>query len=300
VSRSAADRASFAARPTVLIRGAGDLATGVAVRFVRSGFPVAMTEIEEPTVVRRTVAFAEAMYRGTFRVEGIEGVRVVDRRLIPALLRRRAVPVILDPAGDVRTELRPAVLVDAIMAKRNLGTRMDHAPLVVALGPGFVAGLDAHAVIETKRGHSLGRVITGGEALPNTGCPGDVGGFTEERLLRAPVAGVFRGAHHIGDLVRRHEVVGHVGDVPVCSRLDGLVRGLLHSGLTVEQGAKLGDVDARAEREDCFLVSDKALAIGGGVLEAVCAFLAGVGPGQVAPGGAAASAAQRKAGSRSS
>jgi len=263
-------------RPTALVKGAGDLATGVALRLLRSGFAVVMTEIERPTVVRRTVAFAEAVYEGRAVVEGIEGVKVEGAGRIDDVLARGAIPVVVDPQAGVRADIRPALLVDAIVAKRNLGTRIDDAPAVVALGPGFVAGRDAHAVIETRRGHRLGRVIWEGEALPNTGVPGEVGGFTEERVLRAPGAGVFRGVREIGDGVSSGETVGHVGDLPVRARIDGVLRGLLRSGLEVSAGFKLGDVDPRAQREHCFQVSDKALAIAGGVLEAACALLGGV------------------------
>ncbi len=265
-----------AGRPVALVKGAGDLATGVALRLLRSGFAVVLTEIPQPTVVRRTVAFAEAVYEGRTVVEGVEGVRVEAAERIDDLLVREAVPVVVDPEAAVLRPLRPALLVDAIVAKRNLGTRLGDAPAVVALGPGFVAGRDVHAVIETKRGHTLGRVIFEGEALPNTGIPGEVGGFAEERVLRAPGAGVFRGAREIGDRVSRDEIVGYVDDLPVPARLDGVLRGLLHSGVAVGAGFKVGDVDPRAQREHCFVVSDKALAIAGGVLEAACTLLGGV------------------------
>lgn len=259
-----------------LIKGAGDLATGVALRLFRSGFAVVMTELAKPTVVRRTVAFAEAVYRGQVAVEGVEGARAADASQVGRLLERGVIPVLIDPEAAVRRKIRPVLLVDAIVAKRNLGTRISDAPAVVALGPGFVAGRDAHAVIETKRGHTLGRVIVDGEALPNTGIPGQVGGFAEERVLRSPGAGVFRSAREIGDRVSLDEIVGHVGDVPIRSRLDGVLRGLLFSGLEVPAGFKVGDVDPRASWEHCFLVSDKALAIAGGVLEAACTLLGGV------------------------
>jgi xanthine dehydrogenase accessory factor len=263
-------------RPTALIRGAGDLATGVALRLFRSGFAVAMTELAKPTVVRRTVAFAEAVYEGRTVVEGVEGVKVEDASQVGGLLERRVIPVLLDPEATARHVIRPVLLVDAIVAKRNLDTRITDAPVVLALGPGFVAGRDVHAVIETKRGHTLGRVITKGAARPNTGIPGEVGGFAAERLLRSPCDGVFRSTREIGDRVSLDETVGHVGDVAVHARLDGILRGLLRSGLEVTAGLKLGDVDPRASREDCFLVSDKAMAVAGGVLEAACALLGGV------------------------
>lgn len=263
-------------RPVALIRGAGDLASGVAVRLHRAGFAVVMSEIDRPTAVRRTVAFAEAVYQGSVEVEGIEGVKAPDAETVRRLLAAGKIPVMVDPEALIRREIAPLLLVDAILAKRNLGTRITDAPAVVALGPGFAAGVDAHAVIETKRGHALGRVIKQGEAHPDTGIPGEIGGFGEERVLRAPEAGVFEGTREIGDRVTADEIVGTVGDAPVRARLTGVLRGLVRSGLEVTAGSKLGDVDPRASREDCFLVSDKALAVGGGVLEAACGLLGGV------------------------
>jgi xanthine dehydrogenase accessory factor len=246
------------------------------MRLHRAGFAVALTEIARPTVVRRTVAFAEAVYEGRAIVEGIEAVKVDDPDQAEDVLGRGLIPVIVDPETRALQSLRPALLVDAIVAKRNLGTRITDAPAVIALGPGFRAGRDAHAVIETKRGHRLGRVITAGEAARNTGRPGEVGGYTVERLLRAPAAGVFRSELRIGATVGAGDIVGYVDDVPVAAQLDGMLRGLLHPGLEVTAGLKLGDIDARARPEDCFVVSDKALAVAGGVLEAACALLGGV------------------------
>jgi selenium-dependent molybdenum hydroxylase system protein, YqeB family len=268
--------ATDAGRPLALIKGAGDLATGVALRLQRSGFAVVMTEIARPTVVRRTVAFAEAVYEGRTVVEGIEGVRVEDAGGVEDALARMAVPVVIDPAGSILLWLDPRVVVDAIVAKRNLGTRITDASVVIALGPGFLAGHDAHAVIETMRGHSLGRVIIEGAALPNTGAPAELGGVSADRVIRSPATGVFRGARQIGDHVGVDEIVGYVGEVAVRSRLEGVLRGLLHPGLEVTEGFKLGDVDHRAGREECYLVSDKAMAIAGGVLEAACGLLGGV------------------------
>jgi xanthine dehydrogenase accessory factor len=275
-------RRDRAGRPVALIKGAGDLATGVGLRLGRSGFAVVMTELATPTVVRRAVAFAEAVYEGRTAVEGVEALRIEDGGEMWLLLERGVIPVIVDPEAAVRFELRPDLFVDAVVAKRNTGTRIDDAPAVVALGPGFSAGRDAHAVIETKRGHTLGRVIREGEALADTGVPGSIGGFGKERVLRSPAGGVFTSAHEIGDRVGRGEVVGSVGDAQVCSQLDGVLRGLLRSGLEVSAGFKVGDVDPRASREQCFMVSDKALAIAGGVLEAACGLLGGVrfGPRQ--------------------
>ena len=263
-------------RPLALIKGAGDLATGVAIRLLRAGFAVVMTETETPTVVRRTVAFADAVFSGSARVEGLEAVLARSDEELQAFLSQGKVPVIVDPEAKTRLTLRPPLLVDAIVAKRNLGTCIMDAPAVVALGPGFAVGRDVHAVVETMRGHTLGRVIWEGEALPNTGVPGEVGGFGAERVMRAPIAGVFRGVREIGDTVEEGDVVGFVGVAPVASLLHGGRRGLLRSGIPVTTGFKLGDVDPRATREHCFLVSDKALAIAGGVLEAACSLLGGV------------------------
>ena len=263
-------------RPLALVKGAGDLASGVAVRLHRAGFSVVMTEIAHPTAVRRTVAFAESIYEGRATVEGMEGVMALDVGAVRRLVDAGKIPVIVDPEALIRRDLEPLLVVDAILAKRNLGTRITDAPAVVALGPGFTAGVDAHAVVETKRGHTLGRVISSGESHPDTGIPGEVGGYGEERLLRSPVAGVFEGAREIGSRVVVGEIVGRVGDVPIRARLDGLLRGLLHSGLDVTEGCKLGDIDPRTTRDNCFLVSDKALAVAGGVLEAACDLLGGV------------------------
>lgn len=263
-------------RPLALIKGAGDLASGAALRLHRAGFAVVMTEIAHPTVVRRTVAFAEAVVLGRVTVEGVEGVLADDAADVRRLLAQGTIAVVVDPEAAVRHELRPILLVDAIVAKRNLHTRLSDAPAVVALGPGFVAGRDAHAVIETQRGHALGRVITAGEALPNTGIPGEVGGHGADRVLRAPADGILRATREIGDRVRAGEIVASVDDDPVRSRLDGVLRGLIRPGLHVSAGLKLGDVDPCGSAECCYLASDKAMAIAGGVLEAACGLLGGV------------------------
>jgi xanthine dehydrogenase accessory factor len=256
-----------------LIKGAGDLATGVALRLARAGYSVVMTETARPTVVRRRVALADAVFEGRAVVEGLEGV-LAQPEDIPGLLHRGVVPVLVDPEARIRRRLKPDLLVDAIMAKRNLGTRMSDAPLVVALGPGFVAGLDAHAVIETQRGPTLGRVLTEGAALPDTGIPAERHGYGRERILRSPAGGTFIPVKDIGDPVRKGELVGYVEGEEVLSALDGIIRGLLHTGLHVTAGLKLGDVDPGATLRDCCMVSDKALAVGGGVLQA--AALAGL------------------------
>lgn len=261
--------------PRVLIKGAGDLATGVALRLKRSGFLIVMTEIALPTAVRRTVAFADAVYEGRAIVEGIEAVNVLPAEASDALAGD-AIPVVVDAAAFVRHSLRPSLLVDAILAKRNLGTRMSDAPAVVALGPGFLAGRDAHAVIETMRGHDLGKVLLEGEAMSDTGVPGDIGGFTWQRIVRSPASGTFRGVAQIGATVEAGDVLGYVDSEPVIAPLQGVLRGLLHGGLQVTRDFKVGDIDPRGDPSLCFSVSDKARSIAGGVLEAACVLLGGV------------------------
>lgn len=253
----------------VLIRGAGDLASGVAWRLRRCGFPVVMTEIERPLVVRRTVAFAEAVFAGQATVEGVTAQRATDVAEARRLLAAGAIPVLVDPDADCRAELRPAVLVDAIMAKVNTGSAIDHAPLVVGLGPGFVAGRDCHAVIETNRGHDLGRVIWQGAAEPDTKTPGEVGGYKGARVLRAPADGHVYAHAAIGDPVGEGQVIAQVDGAPVVAPFGGVLRGIVHPSVAVHTGMKIGDLDARAERRYCFTISEKSLAIAGGVLEAI-------------------------------
>lgn len=252
----------------VLIRGAGDLATGVALRLYRSGFQVVMTDLEHPTAIRRTVCFSMAIPDGITVVEGITARRA-EAHEVQNILQAGEIPVLADPDCRCLTVIRPHVLVDAILAKRNLGTSMEDAPVVIGLGPGFTAGKDCHAVIETMRGHSLGRVILEGSAQENTAVPGLIGGYAGERVLRAPADGIFRGCAKIGDAVVRGQTVGYVGELPMTCTIGGVLRGLLADGTPVHRGMKAGDVDPRGKAEYCHTASDKALAIGGGVLEAV-------------------------------
>ncbi|MDQ7028710.1 MAG: selenium-dependent molybdenum cofactor biosynthesis protein YqeB [Ardenticatenia bacterium] len=258
----------------VVMRGGGDLATGVALRLKRAGFPLIVLELSRPLVVRRTVALASAVLLGTVEVEGIHGTLVNSSGEALAMARQEAtVPVLVDPEGQSLPALQPKVVVDARMAKRNLDTTPDQAPLVVALGPGFEAGRDCHAVVETNRGHFLGRVYWQGHAEPNTGTPGPVAGYRAERVLRAPVDGIVRAFADIGDAVVADQIVAEVGGVPVRAPFAGVVRGLIADGTPVQAGLKIGDVDPRGRRDHCFTVSDKALAVGGGVLEAVLTWL---------------------------
>ncbi|MCR5636837.1 MAG: EF2563 family selenium-dependent molybdenum hydroxylase system protein [Clostridiales bacterium] len=252
-----------------LIRGAGDLASGIALRLWHCGFDVIMTDIEHPTSIRRTVSFSEAVVRRRTDVEDVSAQLAENITHARELMKRDILPVFADPECKCRKELNPDVLIDAILAKRNLGTKITDAPIVIGVGPGFEAGVDCHAVVETMRGHTLGRVIYEGSALPNTNIPGLIGGFAGERVLRAPDDGVFKGTHSIGNEVVAGDIVGYVGDKPMKCTISGVLRGLLADGTKTYKGMKAGDVDPRGKKEYCYTVSDKALAIAGGVLEAI-------------------------------
>lgn len=253
----------------VLVRGGGDLGSGVVYRLCRTGFPVIVLELENPLCVRRAVCFAAAMWEETVTIDGVTARRVSGWPAVEAALQARSVPVVADAAGDVLAAWQPVVVVDARMAKRNLGTSLADAPLVVALGPGFEAGVDCHAVIETNRGHFLGRVFWQGQAEPDTGVPGYVNDIATRRVLRAPADGFIRPLKQIGDRVQKDEIVATVGGQPVVAAFAGILRGMIHEQVPVTQGLKIGDVDPRARREHCFTISEKSLAIGGGVLEAI-------------------------------
>ena len=259
----------------IWIRGAGDLATGIALRFFRSGFDVIMSDIAVPTTVRRTVAFSPAVYTGETSVEGITGKLCENISMIDTVIESGCIPVIVDPSGEIMKEYKPDIIVDAIIAKTNIGTKITDADIVIGVGPGFEAGVDCHAVVETKRGHNLGRVLWSGSAYPNTGVPGNIGGYTVERIIRATADGVFRAKVNIGDYVKAGDLLAYCDETPVYANIDGIVRGLLQDGVKVKTGMKSGDVDPRAEKEYCFTVSDKASAIGGGVLEAILSKISG-------------------------
>lgn len=253
----------------ILIRGAGDLATGIAARLYHSGHNILMTEREAPLTVRRTVAFSRAVYEGSAKVEDMEARLVHSLDEAYAVMGDGNIALIVDEAAEIRKEFCPDVVVDAILAKKNLGTKITDAPLVVGVGPGFYAGQDCHCVVETKRGHTLGQVIYDGAALPNTGVPGEVGGYTTERLLKASGDGVMEPLISIGDMVEKGQIAAYTGGEPVYAAMSGMVRGMLQKGVSVVKGMKIGDIDARCEKEHCWTISDKARAIGGGVLEAV-------------------------------
>lgn len=255
--------------PIAVVKGAGDLGTGIAFRLHKAGFCVLCTDLEKPLVIRRMVAFASAIYNGRIAVEGVVAARINFADEAVYLWQRDTIPVMADPAGRAIEALKPAIVVDAILAKRNLGTKIADAKVVVACGPGFTAGEDCHAVIETHRGHDMGRVLWSGQAEPNTGMPGKVGGEDAARVVRAPADGMFYGRKAIGDEVRQGDVLAMVGNTPVPAPLGGVLRGLLHDGVSVRRDLKVGDIDPRGVVRYCFTLSDKALAIGGGVLEAV-------------------------------
>lgn len=249
----------------ILIKGAGELASGIAWRLARCGLKVAMTDVQQPLAVRRAVSFCSAVYAGAWTVEGITA-RLVS---VPAEAGRGEIPLFIDPVGACAAVLKPFAVVDAIMAKRNTGTSLFDAPVVVAVGPGFTAGVDCHAVVETQRGHWLGRVYYQGSAIPNTGEPAERGGQSEGRIVRAPAAGRFSEAAAIGSQVAPGDLLGYVDGVPVRAAIAGVLRGLIYDGTPVTPHLKVGDIDPICEPERCHSISDKALAVAGGVLEAL-------------------------------
>lgn len=252
----------------VVIRGAGDIATGIGLRLYRCGIRIIHCELAMPTAIRRTVCFAEAVRRRKMAVEGVTA-RFCRPEEAWLLLEKGVVPVLIDPEGACISQFHPQAVVDGILAKRNVGTVQDMAPAVIGVGPGFTAGKDCHAVVETMRGHTLGRVYYEGSALPDTNIPGRIGGFAGERVLRAPADGQFQGVCAIGDRVEEGEVVAYVDGVPITATIGGILRGLLADGVPVIKGMKSGDIDPRGQAAYCTEVSDKALAVGGGVLEAL-------------------------------
>ena len=256
----------------VVVRGGGDLATGVVYRLRQAGFPILVLELEQPLAIRRTVAVASAVLEDRALIEDIDAMRIDDIEEALEVAKSGAIPVMVSPTLP-QLPWEPSVVVDARIAKRNIDTTINDAPLVIGLGPGFKAGSDCHAVVETMRGHYLGRVIWEGEATPNTGEPGTIGGKSSERVVRAPTFGVLSWKVNIADLVAAGDVLGDINGVPIRSRIGGVVRGLLAPGYEVEWNWKLADIDPRADASACFEISDKALSIGGGVVEAVLSWL---------------------------
>ena len=274
----------------IICRGGGDLATGIVHRLFRAGFPVLVLETDSPAAIRRQVSFSEAVYDGTATVEGVTAERIAsaNRAAVNHVLEEGRVPLLVDPEGSSIPLLKPDIVVDAIIAKKNLGTAKEMAPLVIGVGPGFTAGEDVDLVVESMRGHNLARIFTTGSALPNTGIPGNIGGFTKERVLHAEAAGYMKNIRQIGDIVEKGEEIAWIYEkmtedgtfsgsyVSVEASISGMIRGLIREGYHFQKGFKIADIDPReSELANCFTISDKARSIGGSVLEAVCGYVNG-------------------------
>lgn len=254
---------------TVVIRSGGDIATGVVQKFSRAGFRVAVLELAAPFTIRRTAALSSAVRQGLWTVEDITAQLAASTRQCRSIWGEGRIPVLVDPEMKSLETLRPAILVDAIIAKRNTGVHPGLAPITIALGPGFKAPDDVDCVIETMRGHNLGRLVTCGEAMPNTGVPGDLGGKSRERVVYAPADGIVKHARRLGDRVEKGEVLFTVGGLPVKSHISGMLRGLIAEETVARKGLKCADVDPRRDGQtDCTGISDKARALGGAALEA--------------------------------
>lgn len=264
--------------PKIIVRGGGDLATGVIHRLWSAGFKVLVLECAQPAAIRRQVALCEAVYQGEATVESMTGVLIYSLAEAQSVWEAGRVPVLVDESCACAAELQPDILIDAIIAKRNLGTKRSLAPLTIALGPGFTVGEDVDVIVETKRGHNLGRIIRSGSAAPNSGIPGNIGGFSKERVLHAACAGVLHIVRDIGSLVEKDEVIAYIEkesgeQVPVLATLTGIIRGMIREGFVVTQGFKIADIDPRQEElANCFTISDKARCIAGSVLELVCRY----------------------------
>ena len=274
----------------IICRGGGDLATGIVHRLFRAGFPVLVLETDSPAAIRRQVSFSEAVYDGTATVEGVTAERIAsaNRASVNHVLEEGRVPLLVDPEGSSIPLLKPDIVVDAIIAKKNLGTAKEMAPLVIGVGPGFTAGEDVDLVVESMRGHNLARIFTTGSALPNTGIPGNIGGFTKERVIHAEAAGYMKNIRQIGDIVEKGEEIARIYEkmtedgtfsgsyVSVEASISGIIRGLIREGYHFQKGFKIADIDPReSELANCFTISDKARSIGGSVLEAVCGYVNG-------------------------
>ncbi len=251
----------------IVVRGGGDLATGVIQKFYRSGFKLLVLETDKPTAIRRSVALCEAVYNGYVGVEDMRCRLIAGLDELETCHKSGVIPMLVDPGADSIARLRPDGVVDAVLAKRNLGTHRGMAPVTIGLGPGFYAGKDVHAVIETMRGHSLGRLILAGEALPDTGIPGEISGKSAQRVLHAPCAGTIKHIRQIGDVAQAGEALFTIDGSPVVSPFKGLLRGLIREGFFVLQGMKVADVDPRLD-VDWRTISDKARCLGGAALEA--------------------------------
>ncbi|MBW5459340.1 EF2563 family selenium-dependent molybdenum hydroxylase system protein [Clostridium sporogenes] len=257
----------------VIVRGGGDIASGTIHKLHRSGFKILVLETYNPTSIRRNVCYSEAIYNGKFTIENSTAVKVSNFNEILKCWQNNKIPITVDPHGKFIEILKPKILVDAILAKKNLGTKINMAEITIALGPGFQAGKDVHAVIETMRGHNLARIILKGEAMKNTGIPGEIGGYSKERVIYSPGKGTIKNVREIGDFVSSGEILAYVDNLEIKTEISGLLRGLIRNGSKIEKGLKIADVDPRChEIKNCYTISDKARNIAGGVLEAILYF----------------------------
>ena len=254
----------------VVIRGGGDLATGVAEVLYQSGFKILILDIEKPSSIRRSVCFSEAIYDGIIQVENIICKKVENENEIEKCWSEKIIPIMVDEKGEIIKKIKPNVVVDSIIAKKNLGTTKEMAPITIALGDGFKAGKDVDIVVETMRGHNLGRVITSGRAMKNTGIPGEIKGVSKDRVIYSLANGIFSSVKKIGDTVQKDEIIGYVGDVEIRGKISGVLRGIIRDGYEVTENMKIGDIDPRIEeKNNCFTISDKARSLGGAVLRAI-------------------------------
>ena len=254
----------------VVIRGGGDLATGVAEVLYQSGFKILILDIEKPSSIRRSVCFSEAIYDGIIQVENIICKKVENENDIEKCWNEKIIPIMVDEKGEIIKKIKPDVVVDSIIAKKNLGTTKEMAPITIALGDGFEAGKDVDIVVETMRGHNLGRVITSGRAMKNTGIPGEIKGISKDRVIYSLANGIFSSVKKIGDTVQKDEIIGYVGDVEIRGKISGVLRGIIREGYEVTENMKIGDIDPRIEeKNNCFTISDKARSLGGAVLRAI-------------------------------
>lgn len=254
----------------VVIRGGGDLATGVAEVLYQSGFKILILDIEKPSSIRRSVCFSEAIYDGVTKVENIICKKVENENDIEKCWNEKIIPIMVDEKGEIIKKIKPNVVVDSIIAKKNLGTTKEMAPITIALGDGFEAGKDVDIVVETMRGHNLGRVITSGRAMKNTGIPGEIKGVSKDRVIYSLANGIFSSVKKIGDTVQKDEIIGYVGDVEIRGKISGVLRGIIREGYEVTENMKIGDIDPRIEeKNNCFTISDKARSLGGAVLRAI-------------------------------
>lgn len=253
----------------IIIRGGGDIATGIGHRLFMAGFKVIVLDIEKPLAIRRKVSFCEAIYSGEITVEGVKAVLAKDLDEIYKSIDNGLIPVCVDEKGEIINSIKPKVVVDSILAKKNIGTTKDMAPITIGVGPGFEAGVDVDLVVETKRGHFLGKAIHRGKAEENTGIPGDILGYKEERIIRAEASGIFKAYYNIGAQVKIGDIICETGGIKIAAKLPGILRGIIKDGLYVEKGLKIGDIDPRGIEEYAYTISEKARAIGGGVLEGI-------------------------------